>query len=132
MSDVSRRDFLKLTAAASAAAAAGELTLAQDKPAEQPSAPAKKSKHKHRKIDYRKATAIPTICFGCTTQCGVLGWVQDGEVRRITGNPLDPNNRGHICAKANGMIHGAYYPERLLFPLRRVGKRGEGDRKSVV
>ncbi len=132
MSDVSRRDFLKLTAAASAAAAAGELTLAQDKPAEQPSAPAKKSKHKHRKIDYRKATAIPTICFGCTTQCGVLGWVQDGEVRRITGNPLDPNNRGHICAKANGMIHGAYYPERLLFPLRRVGKRGEGKWKRIT
>jgi thiosulfate reductase/polysulfide reductase chain A len=82
-------------------------------------------------IDYRTATAIPTICFGCTTHCGVIGWVQDERVRRISGNPLDPNSQGKICAKANGMIAYTYYPERLLYPLKRVGKRGEGRWKRI-
>ena len=74
---------------------------------------------------------MPTICYGCTTHCGVIGWVQDGRVRRIEGNPLDPNSRGKICAKANGMITYTYYPERLLFPLKRVGPRGSGQWKRI-
>ncbi|RMG09607.1 MAG: hypothetical protein D6731_19180 [Planctomycetota bacterium] len=82
-------------------------------------------------IDYAKARAVPTVCFGCTTHCGVLGWVQDGRVRKIDGNPLDPNTQGTLCAKANGMISYTYYPERLLYPLRRVGKRGAGRWKRI-
>jgi anaerobic selenocysteine-containing dehydrogenase len=57
--------------------------------------------------------------------------VEDGRVKRITGNPLDPNARGKICAKANGVIDLTYYPERILHPLRRVGKRGEGKWKRI-
>ncbi|MDF1859132.1 MAG: molybdopterin-dependent oxidoreductase [Verrucomicrobiales bacterium] len=83
------------------------------------------------RIDYSKAKAVPTICFGCTTHCGVVGWVENGRVRRIDGNPLDPNSKGNICSKAQGMISYTYYPERLLYPLRRVGKRGEGKWKRV-
>ncbi|MGF1765465.1 molybdopterin-containing oxidoreductase family protein [Aliivibrio kagoshimensis] len=82
-------------------------------------------------IDYSRAKAIPTICFGCTTSCGVIGWVQDGKVRKIEGNPLDPNSQGNICSKANGMISYTYYPERLLYPIKRVGKRGEGKWRRV-
>ena len=77
-------------------------------------------------IDYARTTTTPTICFGCTTHCGVVGRVQDGRVRRIEGNPLDPNTQGTLCGKAEGMISYTYYPQRLLYPLRRVGKRGEG------
>jgi anaerobic selenocysteine-containing dehydrogenase len=84
------------------------------------------------RIDYSKAKAVPTICFGCTTHCGVVGWVENGRVRRIDGNPLDPNSKGNICSKAQGMISYTYYPERLLYPLRRVGKRGEGKWKRVT
>ncbi|MEM7599862.1 MAG: molybdopterin-dependent oxidoreductase [Verrucomicrobiota bacterium] len=84
------------------------------------------------KIDYSKAKATPTVCFGCTNHCGVIGWVQDGKVRRIDGNPLDPNTEGNICSKAQGMISYTYYPERLLYPLRRVGKRGEGKWKRIT
>ena len=83
-------------------------------------------------IDYRRAKAIPTICFGCTTHCGVIGWVQDGRVRKIEGNPLDPNTQGGACSKANGMLAYTYYPERILYPLKRVGKRGEGRFKRIT
>ena len=124
-----RRDFLKLAAGASAALATGALTLpvfrrvhAEDDAGDP----------RQGKIDYRKAKAVPTICFGCTTHCGVIGWVQDGMVRRIEGNPLDINSRGKICAKANAMISYTYYPDRLLYPLRRVGKRGAGKWKRIT
>lgn len=82
-------------------------------------------------IDYRRAKATPTICFGCTTHCSVIGWVQDGRVRKIDGNPLDPNTQGTVCSKANGMISYTYYPERLLYPIKRVGKRGEGRWRRI-
>ena len=36
-----------------------------------------------------------------------------------------------VCAKANGMISATYYPERLLYPMMRVGERGEGKFKRV-
>jgi len=52
-------------------------------------------------------------------------------VRKIDGNPLDPNTQGTICSKAQGAISYTYYPERILYPLRRVGKRGEGRWKRV-
>lgn len=82
-------------------------------------------------IDYARARAVPTICFGCTTHCGVIGWVEDGRVRKIEGNPLDPNTQGTICGKANGMISYTYAPNRIVYPLRRVGKRGEGKWERI-
>ena len=127
--DLDRRDFMRLGVGALAAVAAGGVSLPLFRTAradDEPLAPARKDR-----IDYRTAKAIPTICFGCTTHCGVIGWVQDGVVRKIEGNPLDINSRGKICSKANGMISYTYYPDRLLHPLKRVGKRGEGKWKRI-
>ncbi|MEM7051567.1 MAG: molybdopterin-dependent oxidoreductase [Acidobacteriota bacterium] len=127
---LSRRDFVRLAGGVSFGLATGALSLPilkrlADGGPQRAAAPA-------GKIDYTRATAKPTICFGCTTHCGVIGWVQDGRVRRIEGNPLDPNSKGKICAKANGMIAYTYYPERLLYPLERVGRRGEGRWKRIT
>ena len=82
-------------------------------------------------LDYRRARAVPTVCFGCTTHCGIVGWVQDGRVRLIEGNPLDPNTQGTICSKANGMISATEQPDRLLYPMRRTGPRGSGRWKRI-
>ena len=129
---LNRRDFMKIAGAVSIGAAAVGLTL--------PLFKKKVSKVDLQKlissgnrdfIDYEKAKAVPTICFSCTTHCGVIGWVQDGKVRKIEGNPLDPNSRGKICAKANGMINYTYYPERLLYPIKRVGERGGGKWRRI-
>jgi thiosulfate reductase/polysulfide reductase chain A len=84
-----------------------------------------------RVIDYAKTKARPTTCFGCTTQCHVLGWVQDERVVRITGHPLDPSSRGKTCAKADGLISSTYSPSRLLHPLRRSGPRGSGKWERI-
>ncbi len=115
-----RRSFLKLGSAL-AASAFVPLRAEVKAPFSQPLA----------RLDYTKAKATPTICFACTNHCGVIGWVQDGLVRKIEGNPLDPNTEGNLCSKAQGMISYTYYPERILYPLKRVGKRGEGKWKRI-
>lgn len=121
-----RREFLRLSAGATAAMAAPTwLSCAtHEGPNAAPAAAL-------GPIDYRRAQAKPTICFGCTTHCGVIGWVQDGRVRLIEGNPKDPNSQGTICSKANGLIEVTESPERLLHPLRRIGPRGSGDWERI-
>jgi anaerobic selenocysteine-containing dehydrogenase len=123
-----RRDFLKLAGGAAAALTAGiALPVFRSAYAEDEPAPLARN----GRIDYMKAKAVPTICFGCTTHCGVIGWVQNGVVRRIEGNPLDINSRGRICSKANAMISYTYYPDRLLYPMKRVGPRGSGKWRRI-
>ena len=125
MSDLTRRSILKL---GSALVAGGISPL----PVSAKTPTGTKSFGGLGRLDYTKARAVPTICFACTNHCGVIGWVQDGIVRKIDGNPLDPNTEGNLCSKAQGMISYTYYPERILYPLRRVGKRGEGKWKRIT
>jgi len=125
MSDLTRRSILKLGSALIAGGFSPLKVSAQN-------ATSGKTFGVLGRLDYTKAKATPTICFACTNHCGVIGWVQDGLVRKIDGNPLDPNTEGNLCSKAQGMISYTYYPERILYPLRRVGKRGEGKWKRIT
>ncbi len=45
---------------------------------------------------------------------------------RIRGNPDHPVTRGFLCAKVTRYLDREYHPERLRFPMRRVGPKGEG------
>jgi thiosulfate reductase / polysulfide reductase chain A len=129
MTKLTRRDLLQLAGAVGGSYVAG---CTEPRPIS-PATPASSANPATLSavIDYGKAKAVPTICFGCTTHCGVIGWVQDGRVRKIEGNPLDPNSQGAACSKANGAIAYTYYPERILHPLQRVGPRGSGRWKRI-
>ncbi len=132
MDELSRRDFLAVCAALSSGIAGASLTsCAGPGSPEEADSQVAPDAHGADPLDYARARAVPTICFGCTTHCGVIGWVQDGRVRLIEGNPLDPNSQGTICSKANGLISATEQPERLLHPMRRVGPRGSGRWKRI-
>ncbi|HJN85757.1 MAG: molybdopterin-dependent oxidoreductase [Dehalococcoidia bacterium] len=62
---------------------------------------------------------------GCHGGCGVLLDVGNGRLEGIEGDPEHPYNRGSLCPRALTMQEYTYHPDRLLHPLRRVGKRGE-------
>ncbi len=75
--------------------------------------------------------AVPSSCLQCVAICGIMGYVEDGRITKIEGNPYVANNRGRTCAKSQAGINQVYDPDRLLYPLVRVGKRGEGRWRRV-
>ncbi|MEZ4741419.1 MAG: molybdopterin-dependent oxidoreductase [Bdellovibrionota bacterium] len=81
----------------------------------------------------RHYSLVPTICFNCESGCGLLAYVDKKtfEIRKFEGNPLHPGSRGRNCAKGPATHNQIYDPERILYPLKRVGKRGEGKWRRV-
>ena len=81
----------------------------------------------------RRYTLIPTVCFNCESACGLLAYVDKTtyEIRKFEGNPAHPGSRGRNCAKGPATLNQIYDPERILYPLKRVGERGEGRWKRV-
>ncbi len=76
---------------------------------------------------------IPTICFNCEAACGLLAYVdkENTTIRKFEGNPQHPGSRGRNCAKGPATINQVTDPERILYPLKRAGKRGEGKWQRV-
>lgn len=83
------------------------------------------------KNKYKDAKKIPGMCQLCSTICGIIGYVKEGRLLKVEGNPNDPNSRGKLCARGHASLNHLYHPERLLFPLKRVGERGEGKWKRI-
>jgi anaerobic selenocysteine-containing dehydrogenase len=86
------------------------------------------------KKDRRHYWIIPSICFNCESACGILAYVDKDtlEVRKIEGNPVHPGSRGRTCAKGVVTPNQLEDPDRVLYPLRRVGPRGGGEWKRVT
>ncbi len=78
--------------------------------------------------EYKHYQIVPTVCFNCEAACGLIAYVdkETGQVRKFEGNPLHPASRGRNCAKGPATINQVTNPERVLYPMKRVGKRGEG------
>lgn len=76
---------------------------------------------------------VPTTCFNCESACGLLAYVDrdDMHVRKFEGNPEHPGSRGRNCAKGPATINQITDPDRILYPLRRVGPRGGGQWERV-
>ncbi|MBO9367434.1 MAG: molybdopterin-dependent oxidoreductase [Chloroflexi bacterium] len=81
----------------------------------------------------RHYTLVPTVCFNCESACGLLAYVdkETFEIRKFEGNPVHPGSRGRNCAKGPATHNQVYDPERILYPLKRVGKRGEGKWERI-
>jgi anaerobic selenocysteine-containing dehydrogenase len=60
----------------------------------------------------------------CPDACGVLITVQDGRATKIQGDPEHPVTRGFLCAKVAKYLDRVYSPDRVLYPLRRIGPKG--------
>ena len=74
---------------------------------------------------------VRTVCRMCHGGCRVRVHVRDGKAMRIEGDPEGLINLGYTCAKGRASIEYAYHPDRVLYPLRRVGKRGEGKWERI-
>ncbi|MBM4016239.1 MAG: formate dehydrogenase, partial [Planctomycetes bacterium] len=78
-----------------------------------------------RKVE-KRYQLIPTICFNCEAACGLVAYVDksDLSIRKLEGNPFHPGSRGRNCAKGPATLNQIDDPERVLYPMKRVGARG--------
>jgi len=85
-----------------------------------------------RKVE-KHCQIIPTICFNCEAACGLVGVVEKdtNRIRRFEGNPEHPGSRGRNCAKGPATLNQVTDPERIRYPLKRIGNRGEGKWERV-
>jgi anaerobic selenocysteine-containing dehydrogenase len=76
----------------------------------------------------RRYMLVPTTCFNCESACGLLAYVDKETlgVRKFEGNPEHPGSRGRNCAKGPATLNQVTDPDRILYPLKRAGRRGEG------
>lgn len=122
---INRRDFFKLGAAATGSLIIGNQALA-----------APKNLLLSGGKDFSPNTgkqrqAIPSACWQCVTRCPMIGYVEDGRVVKIEGQPRSVRSLGKVCAKGQAGVNQVNDPDRILYPLRRVGARGGGKWKRI-
>lgn len=74
---------------------------------------------------------VRTVCQACHSECGVLVRVNEGKVTKIKPDPNHPSSRGFICVKGTNYAQFTYHPDRLKYPLRRAGGKGEGKWERI-
>jgi len=74
---------------------------------------------------------IPSACWNCVTRDAMVGYVEDGRLVKLEGHPDSIRGKGKICAKGAAGINQLYDPDRVLYPMKRAGKRGEGKWKRI-
>ena len=124
---INRRGFLKLLGVSGVAATAGFTGL----PSPLKASAAKEAVKGARFLSYDRGVKSQSFCEMCFWNCGVDVYTRNGKIHKLEGNKLNPNNRGHLCAKGNAGIVSTYDPDRIKSPLIRTGKRGEGKFKKV-
>ena len=112
MDELTRRDFLKMSAIAAVTAVAGcaPPPAPAPQPTPRPTIEAVEAWHK-------------SVCRFCGTGCGVLLGVTKGQLVALRGDPDHPTTKGLVCAKALFLPKMVYSPYRLKKPqIRKGGK----------
>lgn len=109
---ITRRTFLKASAATAAVVAVGDTLLSGKNPGLVSSAT---SAHQANE------TLVHSYCKMCIgPACGMLVTVKDGVVTQISGDPEHPANAGKLCPRGNSNIFNLYNPYRVKAPLKRT------------
>ena len=74
-----------------------------------------------------------TFCDICAPgpHCGVTCYVKDGKIIKVEGTDAHPTNHGKLCARGLAARDYVYRRDRMLTPLKRIGKKGEGKFQPI-
>src|SRR5436853_6907974 len=68
-----------------------------------------------------------SVCaLDCPYCCSLLVNVENGIGSKLRGDPEHPVTRGFLCGKVAQYLEREYHPDRLLYPQRHTGAKGEG------
>ncbi|MBN2387926.1 MAG: molybdopterin-dependent oxidoreductase [Anaerolineales bacterium] len=119
---LSRRDFLKLTAAGAGATAVltgcgpASRYVVRSPYAEMP------------EYTYNgQSTFYATTCRECPAGCGIVVRTHQGRALKIEGNPSHPVNLGKTCSRGQAALQGLYNPDRVEAPQALAA----GDRQEI-
>ncbi|WP_306394454.1 molybdopterin-containing oxidoreductase family protein [Telluria beijingensis] len=77
-------------------------------------------------------TLVRATCpHDCPDTCAILVKVEDGVATEVKGDPEHPTTAGVLCTKVSRYIDRTYHPDRVLYPMRRVGRKGEGKFERI-
>ncbi|MFX0559973.1 molybdopterin-dependent oxidoreductase [Tepidibacillus infernus] len=105
MLQVSRRTFLKASAATTALASLGAIEF--------------QSWQTLYANEKENITITPSFCNACSSKCGILVYSKNGRLWKVAGHPDHPFSKGKICARGHGIATIAYSPDRIKEPLKR-------------
>jgi anaerobic selenocysteine-containing dehydrogenase len=69
---------------------------------------------------------------GCHEGCGVLLYVKDGKLVKVEGDPDVQSSQGRLCPRCVALPQVVYHPDRLLYPLKRIGNRGDNRWERIT
>ncbi len=77
-------------------------------------------------------TQVRATCpHDCPDTCALLITVDNGVATEVKGDPDHPTTAGVLCTKVARYAERTYHPDRLLYPMRRTGKKGEGQFERI-
>ena len=76
---------------------------------------------------------VPVACpHDCPDTCAMRVTVNEaGRAIKIEGDPQHPTTDGVLCTKVARYLERTYHPDRLLYPLKRIGRKGEGKFERI-
>ncbi len=82
------------------------------------------------------STSEKSVVYGacphdCPDTCSMLITVENGRAVKVEGHPDHPYTRGTLCGKVSDYLDRVYSPDRILYPMRRVGQKGSGQFERI-
>jgi len=74
----------------------------------------------------KRTTFFGACPHDCPDTCAMVYEVDDGKLVSVKGNKEHPITRGTLCVKLKDFHDHHHNPDRLMYPLRRVGPKGSG------
>ena len=116
---VSRRQFLKISGAASTGTAVGALAgLGAD---------LRPKAARAEELRIQNARVTPSVCPYCAVGCGILVHSVDGKIVNIEGDPASPVNQGNLCPKGAATYQLHVNTNRLTKVLHRAPGAAEWE-----
>jgi anaerobic selenocysteine-containing dehydrogenase len=75
---------------------------------------------------------IRTVCRECRSYCGMLVHVKNTRAIKLEDDHDSPKGKDRLCWKSQASLERLYHPDRLHFPLKRTGERGEGKWQRIT
>src|SRR5450755_634468 len=75
---------------------------------------------------------VRAVCpHDCPDTCSMVVTVKDGRAVQLKGDAEHPFTRGFLCQKVTRYLERVYHPDRLKYPMRRIGPKGAGQFERI-